>query len=145
NDRLPGDGAICEGLGQMFSQVGIDAKVNAISKSVYFPAQARREFSLFMNGWGTVTGEASYTLETVVHSEGPFNRISYKNAELDQLIEEGAKELDAEKRRSMLEKAMEITVAERAYIPVVVLQTVWASAKDKAVVIPRVNEETQAF
>ncbi|MEM7567998.1 MAG: ABC transporter substrate-binding protein, partial [Pseudomonadota bacterium] len=45
NDRLPGDGAICEALGQMFAQVGIDTNVNAISRSVYFPAQARKEYS----------------------------------------------------------------------------------------------------
>ncbi len=151
NDRLPGDGAICEALGQMFSQIGIDTNVNAISKTVYFPTQARKEYSAFMNGWGTLTGEASYTLGSLAHSPneavkmGAFNRIEYKNDEVDRLMQEGVKELDADKRRALFEQAMEKTMADRAYISIVVLQSVWAGAKDKVVVPTRADEETQAF
>ena len=151
SDRLPGDGAICEALGQMFSQIGIDTKVNAISKTVYFPAQARKEYSAFMNGWGTLTGEASYTLGSLAHSPddkvkmGAFNRIEYHNADVDRLLEEGAQELDADKRRALFEQAMEKTMADRAYISIVVLQAVWAGNKTKVVVPPRADEETQAF
>ena len=152
NDRLPGDGAICEGLGQMFAQVGIDTNVNAISKSVYFPAQARKEYSAFMNGWGTLTGEASYTLGSLAHSPDPdvnmgaFNRIEYENPEVDRLMQAGAQELDADKRRALFEEAMELTVADRAYIPIVVLQTVWAARNDTvASITPRADEETLAY
>jgi len=151
NDRLPGDGAICEALGQMFSQVGITTNVNAISKTVYFPAQARKEYSVFMNGWGTLTGEASYTLGSLAHSPsetikmGAFNRIEYYHPEVDRLLEEGARELDADRRRKLFEGAMELTMADRAYISIVVLQTVWAGAADKVVVTPRADEETLAY
>jgi len=151
NDRLPGDGAICEGLGQMFSKIGIKTNVNAISKTVYFPAQARLEYSAFMNGWGTLTGEASYTLGSLAHSKddakkmGAFNRVEYHNPEVDTLLEKGAVELDADKRRAFFEEAMEKTMADRVYISIVVLQAVWAAAKDKAVVPPRADEDTLAY
>ncbi|MCA1241066.1 ABC transporter substrate-binding protein [Stappia stellulata] len=151
NDRLPGDGAICEGLGQMFAQIGIDTNVNAISKTVYFPTQARKEYSVFMNGWGTLTGEASYTLGSLAHSPndevkmGAFNRIEYKNDEVDRLLQAGAQELDADKRKALFEEAMEKTMADRAYISIVVLQSVWAGDKDKVVVTPRADEETLAY
>ncbi|WP_245944124.1 ABC transporter substrate-binding protein [Acuticoccus kandeliae] len=151
NDRLPGDGAICEGLGQMFAQIGIDTNVNAVSKTVYFPAQSRLEYSAFMNGWGTLTGEASYTLGGLAHTNNPdvkmgaFNRIAYSNPEVDKLLQEGSRELDADKRRAAYEKAMELVVADRAYIPIVVLQTVWAGNSDKVVVTPRADEETLAY
>ncbi|RAI02370.1 peptide ABC transporter substrate-binding protein [Acuticoccus sediminis] len=152
NDRLPGDGAICEGLGQMFAQIGIDTNVNAISKSVYFPASARQEYSAFMNGWGTLTGEASYTLGSLAHSPneevkmGAFNRIIYNNPKVDELMQAGSKELDEDKRRAFYEEAMEITVEDRAYIPVVVLQTVWAARADKVgEMTPRADEETLAY
>jgi peptide/nickel transport system substrate-binding protein len=151
NDRLPGDGAICEGLGQMFSQIGITTNVNAISRTVYFPTQARKEYSIFMNGWGTLTGEASYTLGSLAHSEddevkmGAFNRIEYHNEEVDRLLEEGAREPDPDKRRALFEEAMEKTMADSAYISIVVLQTVWAGDKDKVVVTPRTDEETLAY
>jgi peptide/nickel transport system substrate-binding protein len=36
-------------------------------------------------------------------------------------------------------------MADRAYISIVVLQTVWAGNKDKVVVTPRSDEETLAY
>lgn len=151
NDRLPGDAAICQGLGQMLSQIGIDANVNAISRTVYFPAQARKDYSMFMNGWGTLTGEASYTLGSLAHSPneelklGSFNRIEYTNPEVDEALQAGIGELDDEKRRELFETAMEKAMADRAYIPIVNLQTVWAGDKDKVDYTPRADEETLAY
>lgn len=151
SDRLPGDGAICQGLGQMFTQVGIKTNVNAISRTVYFPAQSRLEYSVFMNGWGTLTGEASYTLGSLAHSNDPevkmgaFNRVAYHNPAVDEALQAGAKTLDDSQRRAHFEKAMELTMADRVYIPIVVLQTVWAGTKGKIAMEPRVDEDTLAF
>ena len=150
-DRLPGDGAICQGLGQMFSQIGIKTNVNAISKTVYFPAQARLEYSVFMNGWGTLTGEASYTLGSLAHSNDPekklgaFNRVAYHNPKVDELLEKGATELDADKRRAYYEEAMALTMADKVYIPIVQLQTVWAAKAGTVTFRPRFDEDTLAF
>ncbi|HJS33675.1 MAG TPA: ABC transporter substrate-binding protein [Alphaproteobacteria bacterium] len=151
NDRLPGDGAICAGLGQMFTRVGITTNVNAISRTVYFPAQARLEYSLFMNGWGTLTGEGSYTLGSLVHTNdpatklGPFNRTAYSNPEVDKTLQEAVRTLDDAKRRALFEKAMELSMADRALIPIVVLQTVWAGRADKVTMNPRADEDTLAY
>ena len=151
SDRLPGDAAICQGLGQMLSQAGIKTNVNAISKTVYFPAQGRLEYSVFMNGWGTLTGEASYTLGSLAHSNAPdlklgaYNRIEYKNDEVDQLLQSGATELDADKRRAFYEEAMAKTMADRVYISLVQLQTVWATKSGYLQLSPRFDEDTLAF
>jgi len=151
SDRLPGDAAICQGLGQMLSQAGIKTNVNAISKTVYFPAQGRLEYSVFMNGWGTLTGEASYTLGSLAHSNAPdlklgaYNRVEYKNDEVDQLLQAGATELDADKRRAFYEEAMAKTMADRVYISLVQLQTVWATKAGYLQLSPRFDEDTLAF
>ena len=151
SDRLPGDGAICQGLGQMLSQIGIDTSVNAISKTVYFPAQGRREYSVFMNGWGTLTGEASYTLGSLAHSDAPdlklgaFNRVEYVNEEVDALLQEGATELDEDKRRALYEEAMAKTMADRVYLSIVQLQTVWAARANAVTFAPRFDEDTLAY
>ncbi len=151
SDRLPGDGAICQGLGQMFTQVGIKTNVNAVSRTVYFPAQANLDYSVFMNGWGTLTGEASYTLGGLAHSNDPdaklgaFNRIEYANPAVDQLLQEGATTLDPEARRGMYEEAMALVMADKAYISIVQLQTVWAAQAGTLVFEPRYDEDTLAF
>jgi peptide/nickel transport system substrate-binding protein len=150
-DRLPGDGAICQGLGQMLTQVGIKTNVNAISRTVYFPAQARLEYSTFMNGWGTLTGEASYTLGALAHSNDPdkklgaFNRIEYKNEEVDVLLQAAATEMDEAKRRATYEEAMAKIMADKAYISIVQLQTVWGTKAGALTFEPRFDEDTLAF
>ncbi|WP_246039952.1 ABC transporter substrate-binding protein [Sulfitobacter sabulilitoris] len=150
-DRLPGDGAICQGLGQMLTQVGIKTNVNAVSKTVYFPAQARLEYSMFMNGWGTLTGEASYTLGGLAHSNNPevklgaYNRIEYKNDDVDTLLQTGAKMMNPDERRATYEEAMEKVMADKAYISIVQLQTVWGSKAGTVEFTPRFDEDTLAF
>lgn len=104
-----------------------------------------------MNGWGTLTGEASYTLGSLAHSKNPevkmgaFNRVAYKNDKVDELMQKGAMTLDADKRRALYEQAMEETMADRVYIPVVQLQTVWAAKAGKLSFRPRFDEDTLAF
>ncbi|MDG1317272.1 MAG: ABC transporter substrate-binding protein [Paracoccaceae bacterium] len=150
-DRLPGDGAICQGLGQMLTQVGIKTNVNAISKTVYFPAQARLEYSMFMNGWGTLTGEASYTLGGLAHSNNPevklgaYNRIEYHNEDVDRLLQTGAKMMDPDERRATYEEAMAKVMADKAYISLVQLQTVWGAKAGMLDFTPRFDEDTLAF
>ena len=150
-DRLPGDGAICQGLGQMLTQVGIKTNVNAISRTVYFPAQARLEYSMFMNGWGTLTGEASYTLGALAHSNDPdaklgaFNRIEYMNPEVDVLLQAAATEMDEDQRRATYEEAMAMIMADKAYLSIVQLQTVWGTKAGTLTFEPRFDEDTLAF
>ena len=151
SDRLPGDGAICQGLGQMFAKIGISTNVNAISRSVYFPAQSKREYSAFMNGWGTLTGEASYTLGSLAHSPAPdlklgaFNRTDYANPKVDALIQEASTELDDGKRRALYEQAMETAMADKVLIPIVTLQAVWAAKAGALKMAPRSDEDTLAY
>jgi peptide/nickel transport system substrate-binding protein len=152
NDRLPGDDKVCAALGQMMARVGIRTAVNAITRTVYFPAQARREYSFFMNGWGTLTGEASYTVGSLLHSKddkvqlGTFNRTDYANPALDQIIQRASRTLDDGERKRLFERAMEIGIAEdRAIIPVVNLATVWAGRADRVTYKPRQDEDTLAY
>jgi peptide/nickel transport system substrate-binding protein len=135
----------------MLTAVGIRTNVNAISRTVYFPAQARKEYSVFMNGWGTLTGEASYTLGALAHTEAPelqlgaFNRIGYSNPQVDALLQEAATMLDEGRRRALYEEAMALIVADRAYISIVQLQTVWAARAGAVTFDPRFDEDTLAF
>lgn len=151
SDRLPGDGAICQGLGQMFSAIGMKVNVNATSRTVYFPAQARGDYSVSMNGWGTLTGEASYTLGGQMHTPdtekglGGFNRTNYSNPELDAMIQQGSVELDEDKRRAILEQAMEMASADMVLIPIVQLQSVWAAKAGMLDFTPRTDQDTLAY
>jgi peptide/nickel transport system substrate-binding protein len=151
SDRFPGDGAVCQAIGQMLAPIGVRVKVNAISRTLFFPAHQKLEYSMAMNGWGTLTGEASFTLDAMIHSPdaarglGGWNRNGYSRPELDKLIVDAGSEIDEAKRRGMFEQAFRMTIADRAWLPIVLLQTVWAGQADKVAVTPRADEETLAY
>jgi peptide/nickel transport system substrate-binding protein len=150
-DRLPGDRQVGTSIAQMLAAIGIDAKPNAQPAAVFFPARTRGEFSMSMSGWGTLTGEAHYTLSSLAHSNdkdkrmGAFNVLGYKNPEQDKLLQDAAVEMDEGKRRALLEKSNELVLKDRQRLPIVAVGSAWAMQKDKVKIIPRVDEDTLAM
>ncbi len=150
NNRLPGDGALCEALAQQWSRVGLKVNPNAVVGTVFFPASQRREYSMEMSGWGTLTGEAAYTYGALIHSPDPaaglgnFNRTGYSNPEVDKLLLDGSRTLDDTARRGMFVRAADISMNERPMLPIVMPQTIWAMQKGKLAFTPRMDQETLA-
>lgn len=151
SDRLPGDRQVGTSIAQMLARIGIDAQANAQPAAVFFPARTRGEFSMSMSGWGTLTGEANYTLSSVVHSNDPakklgaFNVLGYKNAAIDKLIEDAAVEMDEAKRNDLLAQANAIVAKDRPRLPIVAVGSAWAMQKDKVKIAPRIDEDTLAM
>jgi peptide/nickel transport system substrate-binding protein len=150
-DRLPGDRQVGTSIAQMLAAIGIEATANAMPASVLFPARTRGELSMSMAGWGTLTGEAHYTLSSMSHSNdkerrfGAFNVLGYKNAEMDKLIQDAAVEMDEGKRRGFLEKANELVMKDRQRLPIVAVGSAWAMQKGKVKINARVDEDTLAM
>jgi peptide/nickel transport system substrate-binding protein len=150
SDRLPGDGATCQALGQLFARIGLEVQVNAQPRTIFFPARTRGDYPITMAGWGTLTGEAGYALSGFVHCKrpggrlGPFNASHYCNEELDKLIAEALGTLDEEKRRALFQRAQAMAVADRGQIPIVTLPTVWAG-KANLTWTPRADEDTLPY
>ncbi len=151
NDRLPGDRAVGTSLAQMFARVGLDVQANGQPAAVLFPARTRGDYSFVMSGWGTITGEAHYTLSSLGHSNDPqrkmgaFNWRGYKNEALDKLLQDAAVELDEGKRRQLLEDAGALFMKERVSLPLVAVSSAWALQKDKVdIPKPRSDEDTLA-
>jgi peptide/nickel transport system substrate-binding protein len=117
-----------------------------------FPARTRGDFSMVMSGWGTLTGEAHYTLSSLGHSNSPqlkmgaFNWRNYNNPDLDKLLQAAAVELDEGKRRTFLEQSNELFMKDRPSLPLVAVSSAWAMQKDKvAMAKARADEDTLAF
>lgn len=150
-DRLPGDRQVGTSIAQMLAQIGIDAAPNAQPANVFFPARTRGDFSMSMSGWGTLTGEAHYTLSSVAHSNdkdkkmGTFNVHAYKSAEMDKLLQDAAIEMDEGKRRGLLEAANALVLKDRPRLPIVSVGSAWAMQKDKVKIKARADEDTLAM
>lgn len=150
-DRLPGDRQVGTSIAQMLAAIGIDAQANAQPAAVFFPARTRGEYSMSMSGWGTLTGEAHYTLSSLAHSNdkdrkmGAFNVLGYKNPTMDKLLQDAAVEMDEAKRRKLLEDANALLEKDRQRLPVVAVGSAWAMQKDKVTIKSRVDEDTLAM
>ena len=150
-DRLPGDRQVGTSIAQMLAAVGIDAQANAQPAAVFFPARTRGEYSMSMSGWGTLTGEAHYTLSSLAHSNdkdkkmGAFNVLGYKNPVMDKLLQDAAVEMDVAKRRKYLEDANALLEKDRQRLPIVAVGSAWAMQKDKVTIKARVDEDTLAM
>ncbi len=150
-DRLPGDTQVGTSVAQMLAAIGIDATPNAQPAAVFFPARTRGEFSASMSGWGTLTGEAHYTLSSLAHSNdaakkmGAFNVLGYKNEEMDKLLQIAAVEMDEAKRRKALEDANALVLKDRQRLPIVAVGSAWAMQKGKVTIKARVDEDTLAM
>lgn len=151
SDRLPGDRQVGTSVAQMLAAVGIDAQANAQPAAVFFPARTRGDYSLAMSGWGTLTGEAHYTLSSVVHSNdkerrmGAFNVLKYASPQMDKLLQDAAVEMDEGKRRALLEQANELVARDRPRLALVAISSAWAMQKGKVTIKPRVDEDTLAM
>jgi peptide/nickel transport system substrate-binding protein len=152
NDRLPGDGAVGAAVSQMLARIGIEVQAAAQPGAVMFPARTRGDLSVVMSGWGTLTGEANYTLSSLVHSNAPdlklgaFNWRNYKNAEMDKYLQAAAVEMDEVKRRTYLQQAGELVAQERPLIPLVAVSSAWTLRKDRVrMARTRADEDTLAM
>jgi peptide/nickel transport system substrate-binding protein len=150
-DRLPGDRQVGTSIAQMWAAIGVDAQPNAQTAAVFFPARTRGEYSASMSGWGTLTGEAHYTLSSLAHSNdrdrrmGAFNVLGYKNPEMDKLLQDAAVEMDDAKRRKFLEDANMLLDKDKQRLPIVAVGSAWAMQKDKVTIKARVDEDTLAM
>ncbi len=161
NDRYINDARILEAIAQMWSRVGITTEVDAMPRNVFFSRLIRGdelsmpgfdvpEFSLSMTGWGTVAGEATYTVSGTLETynaatgggNGNFGR--YSNPEIDARSVKAKRTIDNEERRAILEEAVTIGMEDYAYIPIHFQVNQWAMHAGLEHE-PRTNERTRAM
>lgn len=152
NDRLPGDRAVGTSIAQMLARIGVEAVANAQPGATLFPARSRGDYSMVMSGWGTLTGEAHYTLSSLAHSNDParrfgaFNWRGYKNDAVDKALQDAAVELDEAKRKAFLVQAGNLFAKDYSLLPIASVSSAWAMQKDKVKLLrTRADEDTLAY
>ena len=151
NDRFAGDARVCAALGQSLASIGITAEVNAQPTAVYFTNYTRGDYSLTMNGWGTLTGDATYMLASLLHTRGvnprfgTFNRMRYSNPEVDRITRASLEVVDEGERERLVTQGIRIAMDDHAIIPIITLSAVWAINTRRLAFTARMDEETLAL
>jgi peptide/nickel transport system substrate-binding protein len=132
NDRYPNDARTAQAVAQMWTRIGIRTEVEALPWSSFVARSNRQEFGLRLVGWGSTTGEASYTM---IHLIGTFDRQKltgasnverYSNPALDSLAERAVATLDNAAREAILREGVRMAMEDLAFIPLYQLVNSWA-------------------
>jgi peptide/nickel transport system substrate-binding protein len=114
--------------------------LEAVPGAVFFGQASQQRYSAFIAQFGT--DEASQPLRALVHSFdaerglGSANRVRYSNHQVDEMIRGALSEMDRDRRRTLLQRAIEATIQDQALIPVFYPSWTYA-AKAELVVTPR--------
>ena len=138
--RYTNDVRLLEAIAPMFTRIGVETSIETLPPAIFFQRasrgdQGKPEFSFILVGWSSETGEASDTLRSLVATHDPetgrgaANRGRYSNPELDRLLVEARRTIDAGKRNQLLAKASEIAVNDVAIIPVHYPMATWGLRK----------------
>lgn len=150
NDRYINDAQIAQAVAQMLTRLGIETTVDAITKSVFFGRRNKYEFSMYMAGWGSGTGEMSSPLKALVASRdsypgfGGTNRGRYSNPTLDEKLVQALATVDDEAREVQLQEASRMAMEDVAIIPLHFEVTPWAFKKGLTYT-PRTDQYTLAM
>jgi peptide/nickel transport system substrate-binding protein len=113
-----------------FKRAGIDATFRAIDWSILLDKVKSFDYDAVILGW-TSSGAQPPDLYQIWHSSqavpGGSNHISYKNAEVDSLLEAYRIEFDAAKRKQLYDRVQEILYEEQPYTWVYAPKTLTAT------------------
>ncbi len=119
----------------MLNAVGILCKPEALPASEFYTRAAKGAFSFGLSGWGSITGETSYSLRLLLCTPdapsgfGGANRGGYSNPKVDALVREAVGTMDNALRRQLLEQASAIAMGESAIAPICARMTTWATKR----------------
>jgi ABC-type transport system substrate-binding protein len=120
-------------------KVGVELDVEVIDwgqylKELKLGLNEGNKTEAYMLGWESITGEASYIINTVFASKNAapagWNTMFYTNPRLDEINEVSSKTMDDRKRAELFKEAQEIAVREAAWIPLYVYEQVSAHRSD---------------
>jgi peptide/nickel transport system substrate-binding protein len=150
NDRYINDAKIAQAVAQMFARLGINTEVDAMTASTFFSRRNNFDFSVYLAGWGSGTGEMSSPLRALVATPdkdkgmGGTNRGRYANPELDALIEQALGTVDDAEREKLLQQASKLAMDDYAILPLHFEVTPWAY-RQGLVMEPRTDQATMAM
>lgn len=150
NDRYVNDAKIIQAIGQMWTRIGVQTTVNAMTWPTFIGRANKLEFSSFLLAWGISSGEASNPLRSLIHTYdksigwGAVNRGRYHNPALDAKIAAAMKIGDDAKREKALQDATKIAMDDVAIIPLHIQKNVWGM-RAGLTYVARADEATQAM
>ena len=131
NDRYVNDAKIIQAIGQMWSRIGVQTTVDAMTWTSFIGRASKQDFSAYLLAWGIATGEASDPLRALIETYnvqkgvGSVNRGRYSNPAVDALIDQAVSTPDDAAREQLLIQASKMALDDVAIIPLHIQKNIW--------------------
>lgn len=117
-DFFYGEGTENDKLGQtlqsMFNEVGVNLTLNPVETGTWWQLFGEGDYYVSRGGYPMEAANTDMPYYDMYHKDGTFNVSRINNPEINELLEQGRTELDAEKRNEIYVKVSQI-IAEEAY------------------------------
>ena len=139
NNRYVNDERLCLTLASQWAKIGVQTRVNAQPKALFFNKVEKLDTSAYLFGWGgSITDpESIFTSHFRNRGEkgvGEYNRGNFKDDELDALVAASSKEADPEKRKALILQVFKREAEQVHYIPLHRQFIPWAARSNVTVV-----------
>jgi peptide/nickel transport system substrate-binding protein len=147
NNRYINDEQVLQAIAQMWTRVGVTARVEAMPVAVYFGKARNREFGVALLGWGTRA--ADLALRSLAATPDPakgygaWNWGGHSSPALDALVARSLATVDPVQREATARQAAGQAAADVALIPLHYQVVTWAMRRPLAYTA-RVDEFTFA-
>ena len=148
NDRYINDAQVAQAAAQMLNRIGLKAQVDAMTATTFFTKRTKREFGIWLAGWGADTGEMSNPLRALAATPDPklgfgtTNPGGYSNKEMYAVLIKALTTVDDKQRNALLQQGSKIVMDDFGVIPLHFEVTVWAFKKGLTYT-PQVNQYTR--
>ena len=150
NDRYLNDAATLQAVAQMFTRIGVEARVDVAPWVAFRPLIGTSRFSVALFGWASNTGETGLSLNALLGTQdaklgrGVPNGGRYSNPAFDTLVSEAGSTLDTPARARLLDQAIDLAMADIALIPLFFPKVSWGY-QNTIQFTPNPNEYTTAM
>lgn len=136
NDRYVNDSAVMQAVGQMWQRIGVRTTVQPLPFAAMVGPASRQEYSAFLYGYGSPSGEASKPLRSLLATHDPkngfgtTNRSRYSNPKMDALLIKGLATADDAAREKLFQEATRVVMADYPMVQLHHQKDIWAMRAD---------------
>lgn len=148
--RYVKDAEVLQAVGQMFTRIGIQSKVEVMPWAMYSEAYAEGQYSTYLGSWGVNTGETTNPTVALVATRdeekgtGRYNGGGVSDPKIDEVLARASSTLDEVKRVPLLQELSKQTFDNLWILPMH-YENVVLGARKTVAYTPRGDKYTLAY
>ncbi len=133
NNRYINDEQVAQTVAQLWSRIGVQAKLDVMPMATYVPKMRNGEFGAALLGWGTMGADTG--LRSLLGTPNPdagwgtWNWGKYSNPAMDKLVHQSLATTDGSARTTIAGQAMTMAMKDYAALPTHYQFASWAMRK----------------